>query len=285
MKPAIRATSAGLTRALLAVLTFIHLTSCAIYHPAHRGERVYRNVQFAAPEGHSLAMDLYVPQTAKPAPVVIWIFGGSWKRGYNWYHLNVRELTRYGIAVAAIQYRMSDKFPYPAQLEDCRSSMAWLREHGSEYGVDPERIGVTGESAGGHLAALLGTVEGHPSIKGVFALYPPTDLVVMGRKYASPSRLSDIDRLLGGPVEQKLQLAEDASPVHHVCPSSPPFLLMHGDQDTLVPISESENLRHKLAANHVPVKLIVVPGSPHWFDLDPNQLEAVASFFREHFGH
>ncbi len=272
----------ALNRILLTVGT-IFMVSCAAYAPPRKGEKIYRNVLFASPQGQALHMDLYVPQSDKPAPVVLWIFGGSWKFGSKGFHVNVRDLTGSGIAVAAIQYRLSGTAPYPAQLEDCRAAAQWLRTNGLQYGIDPQRIGVSGESAGGHLAALLGTIEGAPRIRAVCALYPPTDLVTLGRKYASPEKLSNIDKLLGGPIESKLALAAEGSPVNHVSPASPPFLLIHGAQDTLVPLEQSEKLQRKLTRAGVESRLIVVPGKGHWFVLDEQQVGEVAKFFQSHF--
>lgn len=257
---------------------------CASWAPPHAGEKIFRNVRYASPQNHDLAMDLYVPQTAAPAPVVVWIFGGSWRIGSKGYHVNLRDLTRHGIAVASIQYRLSGAAPYPAQLQDCEAALQWLRDHGTAYGLDPTRMGVAGESAGGHLAALVGMVEGLPRVRAVCALYPPANLVTLGRRYARPGRLSDIDRLLGGPVEQRLALAAAASPVNHVGPSSPPFLLVHGDRDDTVPLEQSEELHRQLRRAHRPSQLIVVRGQGHWFLLTPIQLEEVARFYRRAFG-
>jgi len=256
---------------------------CASYAPARWGEKNYRKVLFASPQGHRLYMDLYVPQTARPAPVVVWIFGGSWKYGSNGYHLNLRNLTASGIAIASIQYRLSGTARYPAQLDDCRAAVQWLRTNGARYGIDPRRIGASGESAGGHLASLLGTVEGVSSIRAVCALYPPTDLVALGRMYEDPKRPSDIDKLLGGPIEEKLGLAKEASPVDHVTSSSPPFLIFHGADDTLVPLAQSRELRRRLQRAGVESRLIVVPGKGHWFLLDQSQIAEVARFFQRHF--
>jgi acetyl esterase/lipase len=228
-------------------------------------------------------MDLYVPQTGKPAPVVLWIFGGSWKFGSKGYHVNVRDLTRSGIAVASIEYRLSGQASFPAQLEDCKAAVAWLRTHGAKYGIDPNRIGASGESAGGHLAALLGTTEERPNIDAVCALYPPTNLVSLGRMYSQPGRRSDIEALLNGPIEEKLPLARAASPVEHVSRSSPPFLLIHGAKDSLVPLSQSEELHTRLKRAGVESTLLVAPEQPHWFKLTPAQVAQVAAFFRKHF--
>lgn len=267
---------------LLAICTLLVCAGCAAYAPPRAGEKVYRGVKFASPGGTDLRMDLYVPKSTKPVPVVMWIFGGSWKIGSKGYHVNLRDLTKYGIAVAAIDYRLSSTSKYPAQLHDCEAALAWLHANGAAYGINPAEIGVSGESAGGHLAALLGTVEGTPKIRAVCALYPPTDLVSLGRMYATPGRLGDIEKLLGGPIEQKIALAAQASPVNHVSRSSPPFLLIHGKQDSLVPLAQSQKLQRLLEEAHVESRLIVVPGKGHWFQLNDSQIEEVARFFKRH---
>ncbi|MEO7934242.1 MAG: alpha/beta hydrolase [Chthoniobacterales bacterium] len=268
----------------LAVLSLACLVvACAPYGLARPNEKIVRNVEFATPGGQSLRLDIYLPKSNKPVPVVMWIFGGSWKFGSKGYHVNLRDLTRSGIAVASIDYRLSGTAVYPAQLEDCKSALAWLRAHGAEYGIDPTRIGVSGESAGGHLAALLGTLEGKSKIKAVCALYPPTNLVSLGRKYKNPDRWSDIERLLGGPIETKLALAREASPVNRVSADAPPFLIIHGAQDTLVPIGQSHELDRDLRRVGVESRIIVVPDKGHWFQLDETQLKAVAEFFQRHF--
>ena len=114
-------------------------------------------------------------------------------------------------------------------------------------------------------------------------MYPPTDLLSLGRKYAKPDRLGDIEKLLGGPIEDKRALAAEASPVNHVTPTSPPFLIIHGAKDTLVPLAQSQDLQRRLTNAHVEAKLVVVPDKGHWFKLDQNQLSEVAAFFQAHF--
>lgn len=259
------------------------VAGCAAYAPPRAGEKIVRDVLFAAPGGHELCMDLYVPQTGRPAPVVLWIFGGGWRIGSKGYHVNVRDLTRSGIAVAAIQYRMSGTAVYPAQLDDCRAAVRWLRENAGRHGLDPQRIGASGESAGGHLAALLGMVEGKASIRAVCVLYPPTDLITLGTTHGKPRQKSSVEKLLGGPIEQRLALAAEASPINHVSASSPPFLLIHGANDGIVPLEQSQALLHELEQAKVEARLIVVPGKRHWFRLDKHQAEEVARFFQTHF--
>lgn len=258
----------------------LFLCGCAAYGPPRvAGENVYRRIVFASPGGKDLKLDLYVPpKSGRPAPVVIWIFGGSWRFGSRGYHLNVRDLTQSGIAVAAIDYRFSHQAKYPAQLEDCQAALRWLEANGERFEVDANRIGVAGESSGGHLAALLGTMEGREKVKAVFAMYPVTDLVKIGRQYADANP-SDIERLLGGPIEKILSLARAGSPVNHVSANSPPFLLIHGAKDALVPIDHSENLDLLLREAGVPSHLIVVPDKGHWFSLTRSQRIEVANFF------
>ncbi len=261
--------------------------SCAAYGPPRvTGEQIHRGIVFASPGGHDLKLDLYVPpksaNAGRPAPVVMWIFGGSWRFGTRGYHVNIRDLTRAGIAVASIDYRYSSEAIFPAQLDDCRAALRWLETHGAAYGLDPGRIGVAGESAGGHLAALLGVIEGRPRIRAVVALYPPTDLVAIGRQYADANP-SDIERLLGGSIEDRLALARAASPVFHVKADSPPFLLIHGSLDDLVTPWHSEEIDRRLRAAGVESRVILVPDQAHWFDLTALQLDVVAKYFRRHF--
>lgn len=270
-------------RAAFCLVATILWTGCAPFAPHHAKERVYPNVLFASPGGHDLSMDLYVPDFPKPAPVVIWIFGGSWRIGNKGYHVNLRDLTKYGIAVAAIQYRLSNTATYPAQIEDCEAAAQWLRTRGAHYGIDPRQIAASGESAGGHLAALLGAIEGKARIRAVCALYPPTDLVSLGRQYANPNHASDVERLLGGPIAKKLSLAAEASPVNRVRADSPPFLIIHGADDTLVPVEQSRELHRRLRSLGVESRLEIIPGEPHWFLLSSAQVAEVARFFQAHF--
>ena len=253
---------------------------CSTYGPARPGEKIHRDVLFASPGGHRLYMDLYVPRTAKPAPVVLWIFGGCWRFGSKGYHVNVRDLTSAGIAVASIQYRMSSKAVYPAQLEDCHAAAQWLRDHGAEYGIDATRMGASGESSGGQLAAMLGATEGKSRIRAVCALYPVSDLTDLARRYAKPGRLGLIEKLLGGPIEQKLELAASASPIEHISPALPPTLIIHGARDRTIPVQQSEEYFLALADARVDAQFMVAPDKGHWFRLDDVQFAEVSRFFQ-----
>lgn len=268
------------------LLLLLLLAGCSTYGPARPGEKIYRDVLFAAPGGHKLRMDLYVPRSAqgKPVPVVLWIFGGSWKFGSKGYHVNVRDLTSDGIAVASIQYRMSWTAVYPAQLEDCQAAAQWLRDNGARYGIDAKRMGASGESAGAQLAVMLGAVEGKSRIRAVCALYAPTDMIEMGRMYAKPGKLNSIEKLLGGRIEEKLALAAAASPINHARASMPPCLLIHGARDKIVPVAQSGRLFQALAKAGVETQFIIVSDKGHWFRLDDARYAEVSRFFQRYLG-
>lgn len=270
----------------MGVLLFtLFFTGCSTYGPARPGEKIYRDVVFATPGGHKLRMDLYVPRSAqtKPVPVVLWIFGGSWRFGSKGYHVNVRDLTSDGIAVASIQYRMSQTAVYPAQLDDCRAAAQWLRENGARYGIDASRMGASGESAGGQLAAMLGATEGKQRVQAVCALYAPTDMIELGRIYKKRRGLNSIEKVLGGPIEEKLAVAADASPINYTNASStPPCLIIHGERDRVVPLEQSGRYFEALADAGVETQFMVVPDRGHWFRLDDEQYAEVSRFFQRH---
>lgn len=264
----------------LCCLITLLVTGCATYGPERPDEKVHRDVLFAAPGGHKLRMDLYVPKTAKPAPVVLWMFGGGWRFDSKGYHVNVRDLTSAGIAVASIQYRLSSTAVYPAQLEDCRAAAQWLRDNGARYGIDATHMGASGESSGGQLAAMLAAAEGKSRIRVVCALYAPTDIIELGRLYAKPGRLSLIEKFLGGPIEQKLALAADASPLNYISRSLPPFLIIHGECDGVVPLEQSEQLFLALSEKGSKPSSWWCQESIIGFDWTTNSSPKCRSFFR-----
>ena len=270
-------------RGLLAVLAVVLLGSCAAYGPRGAGETIHRDVVYAERDGRKLHLDLYVPAQAKPVPVIVWIHGGGWKYGNKGFNLQVRRLASEGFAVASVEYRLlSPSARWPAQLDDCRDALSWLRKNGSRHGLDARRMGLAGESAGGHLAALLGLQEKQPKIRAVCALYPPTDLVAMGERYASYRRVSIFSQMFGGDIGDRRQAARSASPVTFVTRRAPPFLLYHGGRDWLVPPAQSEALHEGLRAAQVESELIILPHRGHAFRLNAEQLHDVAAFFRRH---
>ena len=266
---------------LLFIGAICALSGCAAYGPARQGEAVHPNLVYARRGGQPLGLDLFVPQRAHAVPVVVWIHGGSWSWGYRGFRVLVRDLTRHGIAVASIDYRHVPEH-WPAQIDDCAEAVRWLRANGARYRIDPKRIGVSGDSAGGHLASLLGVVEGRSRVRAVCALYPPTDMILIARKNAHYGKHSVFFRLFDGMIEERLPVARDASPLHRIRGDAPPFLFIHGTNDKLVPPVHSVAMHRALRQHGIPSELILVRGRGHAFSLNDAQFARVAAFFQRH---
>jgi acetyl esterase/lipase len=225
-------------------------------------------------------LDVYVPARVPPRggwPAVLAIHGGGWrggnKRGYG---QMAAALVEHGYVVAALDYALSAPGApsWPANLEDLRAAVRWLRRNAAVYNTDPNRIAVMGASAGGHLAALLATspddasTEAEPEtsarVQAVIDFYGPTDLTALAEtsRRAGPS----LKLFLGGGLRDVPDRYRAASPVGHVTPDTPPMLIIHGEDDLLVPIDQSRRLAAALDQAGVPHQLIVVPGARHGFD-------------------
>jgi acetyl esterase/lipase len=167
------------------------------------------------------------------------------------------------LAVAAADYRLSGEALWPAQLDDAKAAVHWLRKRAAELPVDGDRIAAWGESAGGHLATLLGLDLDF--LTAVVAWYAPTDLAALAADIGADPMAADSReaQLLGAPLPAVPDLAAQASPVTHVRPGAPPFLLLHGTQDRFVPGVQSERFRAALSAAGVPVELETYEGADH----------------------
>ncbi|MFI6781452.1 alpha/beta hydrolase fold domain-containing protein [Micromonospora sp. NPDC050276] len=247
-----------------------------------------------------LTLDLVVPvDAAHPVPVLVWVHGGAWlfgspKHPADWL-MQADPFTaaiRAGFAVASAQYRLSGEAHFPAQLDDVRAAVRWLRREGHTVGVDRERIGVWGESAGGHLAALValtGSDEDDSRVRAAVCWYAPSNLLTM-QPQAHPAATIDHEAadspeslLIGGPLAENPGLGRAASPITYVTDQAPPMLLIHGDQDLVVPVGQSEELAVALAAVGAEVELSVVPGADHCFTgapLEPLIRDTLAFFTR-----
>ena len=243
-------------------------------------------------------LDLVVPVSSNLVPLIVWIHGGGWEQGS--YHQNpARAMAGRGYAVASIGYRLSSQAKYPAQIEDCKAAVRWLRAHAAEYGIDPARIGVWGASAGGHLAALLGTTAGvkrfdvgenldrSSAVRCVIDSFGPADFFHWGDPPVPASydtANNALARLLGGRVADHEELARLASPITFVDKDSAPFLIMHGDKDPVVPVQQSVVLDAALCKAGVDSTLVIVPGAGHGGGMfnDPRYLHQMAAFMDGH---
>ncbi len=230
----------------------------------------FRDVSYGTHDRNKL--DLYIPKSNKPVPLLIWIHGGAWASGDKDEHNPTTEQLTRGYAVAAINYRYSTQAPFPAQIEDVKAAVRYLRANAKKYNLDPDAFGVWGGSAGGHLAALLGTTDNvtefdTDSDKGVSSrvqcvidLCGPTDLVKL-----SPVETPyfPVTYLLGGDTREKKELAAKASPITQVTRTSAPFLIIHGDADEVVPVAQSELLADALKRAGVSCELMILKGAGH----------------------
>ncbi len=257
---------------------------------------VVKNLEYARIDGKSLLLDLYRPHDANgPLPVVIWIHGGGWKQGSK-DRCPATWLVAHGYAVASINYRLTDEAHWPAQIDDCRAAVRWLREHAGTYGLDAGHFGVWGGSAGGHLAALLGTLdppkneEFSSRVQAVCDWYGPSDLLTMPPNVLSSGKTeqdlaqSNGAKLLGGTVKDRPELARQASAFFQVSQDDSPFLIMHGDQDASVPLEQSRRLHEKLRAAGVSSTLHVIPGAGHGGKefQTPEVRRQIQAFFNQH---
>jgi acetyl esterase/lipase len=246
------------------------------------GVRHFAGNSYALVPGYRpLQLDVLVPPVPGRPPLVVWIHGGAWLTGDRRYLPETlvpgqlfQALLAEGLAVATIDYRHAREAPFPAQLHDVKAALRYLRAHADLLGVDVARIGVWGESAGGHLAALVALTATRDDLEGDQGVTGPSsavDVVVDWYGVADPDALPRLELLPDHPPDLLLAGADertrtDAAPLRQVHPGAPPFLLIHGIADRVVPIEHSVRLQAALAAAGVPARLVRVEGADHIFD-------------------
>ena len=243
-------------------------------------------------------LDLYLPENAAKAPLIIWVHGGAWQEGSKEDFVPLDYLAE-GYAVASINYRLSQHAIFPAQIQDCKTAVRWLRAHAALYHLDPQRFGAWGASAGGHLVALLGTT-GHTTefdvgenmevssrVQAVVDYFGPTDFNQMddhrlpkGMLHNPPQSPESL--LVGGAIQEMKAEVARANPITYVSPAAAPFLIVHGDQDPLVPFHQSVLLETALKNAGVPVQLYPVAGAGHGGFTDPKVETLTREFFAAH---
>jgi acetyl esterase/lipase len=261
---------------------------------------VQKDLIYGVAEGVDLKLDLYFPNRigSKLLPAVLYVHGGSWVSGDKaGTFAEIEELVRRGYLVASVNYRLAPQWKFPAQIEDVKCAVRYLRAHAAEYHLDPNRIGAYGASAGGHLVALLGTTDssagmegkgGYPEyssrVQAVIDSFGPTDFTLYGAKLHPRNKDVFGAASLDDPIIARI------SPLTYVSKDDPPFLILHGDKDEMVVLKHSENLVDKLKNEGVPASLVVVKNAGHGFnqpgvEVSPSFTEVlslIGNFFDEH---
>jgi len=264
---------------LILLLALPPLTGLAQGPRIPPGTRALRDLAYVE-NGHAQQkLDLYLPEKAAgPLPVIIWIHGGAWRAG-NKGMCPATRFVEHGYAVASVEYRFSQHAPFPAQIEDCKAAIRWLRAHAAEYSLDPERFGVWGSSAGGHLVALLGTsgdvkalettggnLDRSSRVQAVCDWFGPTDLTVFASTPGYEGHAaagSPESSLIGGAVLENKEKAARANPIPYVTKDDPAFLIVHGDRDPTVPPNQSKLLFEALRKAGVSAHLHIIHGAGH----------------------
>jgi acetyl esterase/lipase len=248
----------------------------------------------------SLKLDVIRPKEPKAEgkrPCIVWIHGGGWQSGNK-----SSGLARLGPWVAqgeyvgvSVGYRLSGVATWPAQIHDCKAAIRWVRAHADKLGIDPDKIGVWGSSAGGHLVALLGTtgdireLEGENGTPGVSSRVTcvidycgPSDFLRFARSGAQAANPDGpVSKLLGGPVTEKEAAAREASPIQYVTKDDPPFLVVHGTADNTVPFAQGETFYQRLKQAGVDATFIKIEGGGHGIG-GPEITARAKAFFDKH---
>ena len=260
--------------------------------------KVLRDVEYAN-GGKALLLDMYLPKAqGQLLPVIVWIHGGGWRAGSKDL-CSAMPLSGQGYAVVSINYRLTGEAPFPAQIHDCKAAIRWVRSHAREYGFDPDRVGVWGSSAGGHLVALMGTSGGVKELEGdVGGNLEQSSRVQAVCDFCGPASfrredfeddqtvrvgngLEVVELLLGGPLKENGEKARLASPVEHASKDDPPFLIVHGEKDSVVPVKHGQLMAEALQKAGVEVTLRIVPGAGHGVS-SPETIKMATEFFDRH---
>jgi acetyl esterase/lipase len=262
------------------------------------GTTVYRDLPYVTGGHERQKLDLYVPEEGGPFPLIAWVHGGAFRAGSKEDGVPLDYLAA-GYAVASINYRLSQHALFPAQFEDVKAAVRWLRAHADAYRLDPNRFGAWGASAGGHLVALLGTtgdveafeVGEHLGVSSrvlaVVDYFGPTDFLQMDAQRLPDGQVHDAadspeSQLVGGPIQEHEDRVARANPITYAFKDDAPFLIVHGDRDPLVPYGQSVLLADALEAAGVPVSLYAVEGGGHGRFTDPRVPELTKAFFEQH---
>jgi acetyl esterase/lipase len=302
-----------MNRLFAVVVAWVALAPVAAW--AQEPEFTRQEVIYGRKHGTALTMDVFTPKKDANGAGVIFVVSGGWYSS----HANInpgiaQPFLRRGYAVFAVVHGSNPKFAIPEILDDMHRAVRYIRHNAKTYGVDPDRLGITGGSAGGHLSLMQGCAgkEGNPEAKdpverassrvaAVGCFYPPTDFlnwgekgkVMLGTNISIPIKgafdFREPDKKTGALVpitdeEKVLEIGRQISPVNHVSKDDPPTLIVHGDEDALVPVQQAEVMIAKLKEAKVPAELIVKKGGKHDGVLVKEHLPNVIEWFDKHLG-
>jgi acetyl esterase/lipase len=263
--------------------------------------KLEKDIPYAGTKNPRQTLDLLLPRNPrgdKPLPLVVNIHGGAWQSGdkTNGVPQLANMVATGNYAAASIGYRLSGESTWPAQIHDCKAAIRWLRANAEKYRIDPDRIGVMGGSAGGHLVAMLGTSGGIADLEGDLGPYKgvssrvkcvvdqfgPSDLLTIGDFPSSLNHKapgSPESRLIGGTLPEHKETAKAASPITYISKDDPPFFIIHGDKDMTVPYNQSERLAKALKEAGLDVLFVKVEGGGHGNFRNPEVPKRIRQFF------
>lgn len=268
------------------------------------GVIAHRDLAYVSNGHQRQKLDLYLPEQGENHPLIIWVHGGAFRMGSKEGNPDNPPPFAYvaqGYALASINYRLSQHAIWPAQIEDCKAAVRWLRAHAAAYNLDPARFAAWGPSAGGHLVAMLGTaghvaefeVGAHLDISSrvqcVVDYFGPTDFLQMDDQRPTDGMIhnapdSPESELVGGNIQEHPEKVSRANPITYVTAGVPPFLVVHGNQDPLVPYGQSRLLVKALQKVGADVTFYTVQGGGHGGFTDPAVPKLTAEFLAKHIG-
>ena len=280
------------------------VASPALANPAEQdtppAEIVFeKNIEYSNPDGQHLQLNMARPKNAKgPLPCVVCIHGGGFRAGKrDGYDGLIQNLARNGFAAVTVSYRLAPKYQFPAAVHDTKAAVRWVRANAAIYGIDPDRIGVTGGSAGGHLAQFLGVTPGVAEFEGdggnpnvsshvkcVVNVYGPSDFTKSYGKSVDAAEVLPL--FLGGNLQTALPAHIRSSPLNWVTPNAAPTLCIHGTEDKYVAHEQAVWMIDRLKASGVEAQLLTLQGAGHGFkgkDAESAD-QALVAYFKKHLG-
>ncbi len=245
------------------------------------GVTVHRDLIYGRAGERELPLDLYLPpDTSSPVPVVMWVHGGGWRGGGKGNGGRALNMTTRGFAVVDVEYRLSGEALFPAQIEDCKTAVRWVRANAKKYNLDSDRIGAWGSSAGGHLVAMMGLTHDEnvfetddhsqysSQVQVICNWFGPTDFLRMNDfegRIDHDAADSPESMLIGAPIQENKEKVAAANPITYVSKNDPPMLIIHGEKDLSVPYNQSELLYAAMQKEGLDVTLYKVVNADHGF--------------------